>query len=167
MQNSILNKRDYLFDNLKSLLIFLVVFGHCIEKYIYDSNILKVLYFFIYTFHMPLFIFISGYFSKNIKKCSKNALNNLLIPYILFSITWSIFIYTLEGKFTFSLVTPSWTLWYLLSLFYWRISLKYLVKIKYIIPISVLVSLYIGTIGIREYSFSRTFAFLPFFLLGY
>lgn len=167
MQNNLNNKRDYLFDNLKALLIFLVVFGHCIEKYINDSNMLKSLYFFIYIFHMPLFVFVSGYFSKNIEKCKKNSINNILIPYILFNIVWYGSNSILDRKLTFSFIAPGWTLWYLLSLFYWRISLQYLVKIKNIISISVILAILLGILEISSLSISRTFSFLPFFLLGY
>lgn len=167
MQNTLNNKRDYLFDNLKALLIFLVVFGHCIEKYIHDSNMLRSLYLFIYIFHMPLFIFVSGYFSKNIEKCKKNSIDNILIPYILFNIVWYGVNSILDRKLTFSFIAPGWALWYLLSLFYWRISLQYLVKIKNIIVISVILAIVLGIVGISSLSISRTFAFLPFFLLGY
>lgn len=49
-----LRERNYLLDNLKVVLIFFVVFGHVIEYYIKDNNILMTLYIFIYIFHMPL-----------------------------------------------------------------------------------------------------------------
>ena len=56
--------RDYFFDNYKALLIVLVVVGHFIEP-CYDNNVfLSGLKWMIFSFHMPAFIFISGYFSK-------------------------------------------------------------------------------------------------------
>ena len=58
------NNRISIWDNLKFILIFLVVLGHILEPLISDSINLKRLYIFIYTFHMPAFIFISGLFSK-------------------------------------------------------------------------------------------------------
>jgi len=62
-------ERDYLFDNIKGLLILLVVFGHMIESFAFKkSTSINVMYYAIYTFHMPIFIFISGYFSKKIIK---------------------------------------------------------------------------------------------------
>ncbi|WP_052356695.1 acyltransferase family protein [[Clostridium] dakarense] len=63
--------KNYFVDNLKVLLIFLVVFGHLIERYINTNDTLMGMYMFIYTFHMPLFIFISGFLSKNIHKSKK------------------------------------------------------------------------------------------------
>ncbi|TWP26259.1 hypothetical protein ETU09_11230 [Apibacter muscae] len=59
-------ERSYFFDNLKFLLILLVIFGRIIEYYIFVNHNYKSIYLFIYSFYMPLFIFISGYFSKNI-----------------------------------------------------------------------------------------------------
>lgn len=65
--------RSY-WDNMKGLLISLVVMGHFIqvyfEKCVWGDNyyFLQTVLCFIYYFHMPLFIFVSGYFSKNVEK---------------------------------------------------------------------------------------------------
>lgn len=163
------NKRNYFLDNLKVLLISLVVFGHVIEYYIDGSYILKGIYLFVYVFHMPLFVCVSGYLSKNVDKCKRTAVKNLLIPYIVFNMIWYLSVYFATGQYMFSLIYPGWTLWYLLSLFLWRISLKYLIKIKHIVSISILISLFIGCLPSGEtfLSFFRTINFLPFFLIGY
>ena len=56
-----------------------------------------------------------------------------------------------------------------MSMFLWKISLKDLVRIKYIVPISFIVGLGAGIFG--EFngilSLSRTLVFFPFFLIGY
>ena len=80
----ITNKRHFI-DNIKVVLIFLVVFGHLIERYIDTSDTLMAIYMFIYIFHMPLFIYISGYLSKNV-------INTIYFPkyYMVFT---SIYIY--------------------------------------------------------------------------
>lgn len=51
------NRNPY-WDTLKGILIVLVVLGHTGTAL--GEKILSV----IYSFHMPLFLFISGYFSK-------------------------------------------------------------------------------------------------------
>jgi hypothetical protein len=56
--------RDPYFSNLKFILIFLVILGHLIEKYIYVNHDLYSIYTVIYMVHMPLFAFISGFFLK-------------------------------------------------------------------------------------------------------
>ncbi len=162
------NKKSYFVDNLKVLLIFLVVFGHLIERYIDKNDTLMGIYMFIYTFHMPLFIFISGFLSKNINKSKKIFFKTLLIPYIVLNIIWYGLAYMYTGESNLPIIYPGWTLWFLLSLFFWRISLKYLIKIKYILPISFLLGILVGIVPNGSIlSFSRTIFFLPFFLLGY
>lgn len=164
-----LKKRYYLLDNLKVILIFFVVFGHVIEYYINYNSILMTLYIFIYIFHMPLFIFISGYLSKNFYKMKRKAIRNLLIPYIIFNMIWYTAVYIGTRRAMFSVLYPGWTLWYLLSLFFWRITLKYLIKFKHILLLSFIAGVLVGlipSIG-SILSISRTIVFLPFFLLGY
>ena len=56
-------ERDYFFDNLKAVLIFLVVLGHFLLP-IHGESVLVVVKRLIYVFHMPLFVFVSGYFAK-------------------------------------------------------------------------------------------------------
>lgn len=164
-----IESRNYLVDNLKVILMFAVVFGHTIEHYIDQNYILRGIYIYIYIFHMPLFIFISGYLSKKSVKSNKKIVEKLLIPYLFFNVVWYIGVYIVTGKNMFSIFYPGWTLWYLISLFFWRISLKYLTKIKYIIPISFALGLLIGldSIGENFLSISRTIVFLPFFLMGF
>ena len=163
----ITNKRHFI-DNIKVVLIFLVVFGHLIERYIDTSDTLMAIYMFIYIFHMPLFIYISGYLSKNVNKSKKIFLKDLLIPYIFLNIIWYSLAYIYTGDINLPIIYPGWTLWFLLSLFFWRSSLKYLIKIKYILPISFILGILIGLIPNGSIlSFSRTIVFLPFFLLGY
>lgn len=163
-----IKKNNYFIDNLKVILIFLVVFGHLIERYIDTNSSLLGIYMFIYTFHMPLFIFISGFLSKNIHKSRKIFFESLLIPYIVLNLIWYSLAYLYTGTTIIPVLYPGWTLWFLLSLFFWRISLKYLVKIKYIVPISFVLGILVGFVPNGSIlSFSRTFVFLPYFLMGY
>lgn len=161
------NERNYLLDNLKAILIFFVVFGHVIEYYVMDSNSLRAIYIFIYVFHMPLFVFISGYFSKKTKGIH-DSVNTLLIPYIIFNLIWYTAVYLKTGDAMFSVINPGWTLWYLISLFFWRIILPYIINIKHIVWISFALGLIIGVLPIDStiLSFSRTVVYMPFFLLG-
>ena len=80
---------SYLIDNVKVLLIFLVVFNHIIAFNLVKVDIVvRYIWYAITIFHMPAFIFISGYLSKKPQNVMKNV-KNLLIPYILgYSLTW-------------------------------------------------------------------------------
>lgn len=167
---SITKDRVALLDNLKGLLIFLVVFGHSLELFKDEYFFTQVLYTFIYLFHMPAFVFVSGYLSKNVDKARGTAFKNFFLPFLLFNTLWNgitaLATWNLEN---FSFITPGWALWYLMSMFLWRIFLKDLVRIKYIVPISFIIGLGAGIFsefnGIL--SLSRTLVFFPFFLVGY
>ena len=76
--NSEKSERIYLFDNLKFILIFFVVFGHCIMIFVNDIT-LRV-YMYIYLFHMPTFVFISGYFFKRRNK----KMLSFIVKYLVF-----------------------------------------------------------------------------------
>lgn len=91
-------KRIVWIDYVKAFACFLVVLGHLLQS-LQKSNIDNNLYitefinWFIYLFHMPLFMCMSGFlycktkrdFSwENYKKFEKKKIINLLIPYITF-----------------------------------------------------------------------------------
>ncbi len=156
---------DY-FDNIKGLLIVLVVFGHMLEAFLF-SPILHSGYLMIYCFHMPFFVMISGYFASLDKK---KIVTNLIMPYLIFqSLYFLFFTKVMKETRTFDLMTPHWILWYLFSLILWRIFLVLVKEIKpYMIVLSIILALVVGfypTIGYYA-SLSRTFVFFPFFLIG-
>lgn len=96
------NNRDSYWDLVKALLIFLVIWGHCIQfvqaPYVsdgttfWDSPCFKG----IYLFHMPLFMSISGYFAAaSIRKRGISSLRRyacrLLIPALSYGLICIIF----------------------------------------------------------------------------
>ncbi|WP_426703856.1 acyltransferase family protein [Staphylococcus shinii] len=170
-----LKERDYFFDNARAVLIFLVVFGHLLQPYTEASAHLSSLYLTIYSFHMPGFLFISGYFAKKagelgyLEKISKK----LLIPYIIFFGFFS-FYYYLTGKedsVQFDPFDPVFALWFLLTLFFFHVILVIVKDYKpyYVLPIALVISLFAGySENIDNYlSFSRTIMFFPIFYIGY
>lgn len=75
--------RVYLWDNMKFILIFLVVLGHFSDIYVDKSPTLQSIYLGIYVFHMPAFLFVSGLFSKRtIKERHWRKLFNYMILFI-------------------------------------------------------------------------------------
>jgi len=162
-------QREHLFDNLKFLLIALVVFGHFIEHYTSQALALRAIFVCIYLFHMPLFVFISGYFTKSENSLKlENNIKQLLIPYILFSVLWYILESRHSGKFYIDLFNPPFHLWYLLSLFFWRLLLPVVKLIRFYLLLSIIVAVGIGfNQNINHYlSLSRTISLFPFFILG-
>ena len=59
-----MKQRIHRYDNVKALLIFLVVLGHMTTDYVSDSHLIRWTTLWIYTFHMPAFIFVSGLMHK-------------------------------------------------------------------------------------------------------
>lgn len=162
------------FDNARVILIFLVVFGHMIQPFASDSQLINSIYAFIYIFHMPMFIMLAGFFAKGIgePKYILNLAKKLLIPYVIFQLLYTIFYFLLGREEWYSgILHPQWALWFLVSLFSWHILLILFKKIPAILSvgIAVLIGLGIGYFDISAYglSLSRTFVFFPFFLAGY
>lgn len=83
--------RDERFDSLKFVLIILVCWGHLIQI---DKNAFSgetiALYKLIYTFHVPLFAFVSGFFTNSNKDYSKSFISLLEIIF-WGDILWFIF----------------------------------------------------------------------------
>lgn len=164
-------KKRYLFwDNYKGVLIFLVVFGHFIYTFSLKNptTFANDIFYFIYMFHMPAFIFCSGYLSKSERSRGKEALIQLFLYYFLFNTGMMLFSkFDREAEILF--LSPYNSYWYLLSLIVWRFVIGDLSKIKGIIPISFMITLLIGYNSefTNFLSIRRTLAFFIFFLLGY
>ncbi|WP_042355452.1 acyltransferase family protein [Bacillus rubiinfantis] len=168
------SKRNKYFDNAKFILIFLVVFGHMISPLKNSDGILFTLYTFIYLFHMPAFILISGYFAKGYRKKGNflKSIKKILVPYILFQVLYSVYYYLSgqESSFHANVLEPHWSLWFLLSLFFWNSLLYLFARLKWfgvILAVAVGIAVgYIDSIG-SFLSLSRTFVFFPYFLIGF
>lgn len=163
-----IKQRDYLFDNYKALLIFLVVVGHFTGPSTKCNNFLLVFKWLIVSFHMPAFVFVSGYFSKK-KLPLQTIIQKLLIPYLVYEIFYFL-LYTviLHKKTSLLFLEPKFTLWYLLSLCFWRILTPYVKKIPHYMVWSVLAGLLIGCTGIKDgfLTIPRALVFYPFYLAG-
>ena len=161
---------SYLVDNIKIFLIFLVVFNHIIAfQLVKADQVVRFVWYGITIFHMPAFIFISGYLSKKPQDVMKNV-KNLLIPYILgYTLTWAAQIW-LGNRMDYELLRPSGTvMWYVLALFAYRLTIEAFGKIRFIVPLSIIFALWAGTR--MEFSTflsaSRIVVFFPFFVAGY
>ncbi len=165
-------KRDAYFDNMKFLLISLVVIGHLIEP-LSGQAAFRPLYLFIYSFHIPLFVLISGFFCKKITSSDYRikVVGSLIVPYLIFESLYSLFDYFVMGaeQLRFSYFMPNWLMWFIFSMIIWKMLLPYAVKIRWALPISFGIAILAGYAADAEYyaSISRTIVFFPFFLAGY
>ncbi len=161
--------RDPLIDRSKGVLIFLVVWGHFLERLVgWGIDESRILLTTIYAIHMPAFIFISGMLFKN-----KNIVDkiiyflSLLIPFQLF---YLLFNYAFTGQWSTAWwYQPYWILWYLFGMICWSLLLPVILKTKYPLLVSMLLAVLVGFSPINNYilSIGRVFTFLPFFVLGH
>lgn len=174
MKQYSIKSRNAALCNLKLFLIFCVILGHIIEPWIKEFDVLDWTYRFIYAFHMPLFVYVSGLLSpKTVQGGCKKAGRMFLIYLICQS--FSVFLGRLTGqKITF--IRPDWIYWYLLSLSFWYLLSAILTASGLLgrftaLPVLILFFAAALAAGLfreigRDYSLSRTIVFAPYFFLG-
>ncbi len=173
MNNLNTTKRNYYLDNLKFVLITLVVVGHFAMKMTYVDSIKYIMYF-IYLFHMPCFIFINGFLAKKMNSGGKLRVDKILITlwlYLIFKLGTALLSYVLGQETQLRLFKENSAPWYLLALTIWYLSVPFLerINVRYLIPGSFLIGLiagYINSLG-GIMALSRVFAFFPFFIIGF
>lgn len=91
------------------------------------------------------------------------------MPFLVFDIAYLFYEPIFNDNFTLDWKTPGFAMWFLLVLFIYRMIFPFLIKIKYILAISIIAALVVGFIPFigKEFGLSRMFCFLPFYLLGY
>lgn len=170
MSININTKTSQSIDVIKGSLILLVVFGHLLGASIENAHI-KYLYNFIYTFHMPAFIFFSGFLSKNEATIQpEKIIKNIIIPFIIFDFLYETLNYATTGSLSgyIKIGAPYWIMWYLLSLCFWRLLSPFFLKLKYPLTISIIISIAFQFVDFSSQTLSllRTFSFLPFYVMG-
>lgn len=162
-------ERDPFLDNAKYLAIILVVTGHLIED-LRDVPEAHAVYFFLYTFHMPLFIALSGHLSRGFTFSAGKArklISGLAVPYVVFELAYSLPRYLLYGKLDISLLDPYYLTWFLMSLFLWRLSTPVWLQLRWPLAVAAGLSLLSGMSELPdELSMNRTLGLLPFYVLG-
>ncbi len=167
-------KRDPRWDNIKFFLIFLVIIGHFTEVFCDQFAFARSTFFFIYSFHMPAFIFISGLFAKHTVDSDhynwKKLLPFLLVCFFLnFYRAISLWIFNPDHHFHFD--DQNNISWFLMALFAYYTIAWILRKFnhKYVMLFSILIALVAGYdthIG-DTFAISRIIVFFPFFYFGY
>ncbi|MEE1025299.1 MAG: acyltransferase family protein [Acutalibacteraceae bacterium] len=170
-----MTKRLEKWDILKFILIFLVVLGHFIDAskpLLNEYDKFKMAFFFIYSFHMPLFIFVSGLFSK--KTINEKRYDKMFSYFLIYFWTKVIIMFARcisTGKLTFSLFNEMGLPWYALVIFIYcilTVFLKRFSKAYVMIFLLVLGCLAGLDSNISDFlAIARCIVFFPFFYLGY
>ncbi|NSN87021.1 hypothetical protein HRE16_01125 [Enterococcus faecalis] len=107
------DKRIYKWDNVKLFLIFLVIFGHILDREASPSRLMETINFWIYSFHMPAFIFVSGLFSKHaIKQRKYLRLLSFVWLYLLAKLLITLANFAFANKMNFDLLNETGVPWY-------------------------------------------------------
>ena len=120
--------RDTTIDCLKMLAMFLVVLDHCLQRWIVNAQSTQF-YNFIFLTQMPLFMFISGYFTSRKFDSTKDFLRQLLkktitllIPFFFCSVFISLVFETTDQNpfiaMYHAILNPQLSLWFLWALFF-------------------------------------------------
>lgn len=164
--------RVALWDNARFALIALVVVGHMISTVRLDTALAYGVYTYIFLFHMPALIALSGYFSRaDASTKTIRATVQLIVLWVMWEGIWVAigFAAVDETPAESFLVSPSWTLWYLVTIVTMRILLPYLAQLRHPLLVSIAIALAGGVIPVigTEFSAARTLTFLPFFIAGW
>lgn len=170
-------------DMAKGYGMFAVIIAHICSGQLHE---------WIYTFHMPLFFFLSGYVFSNKNSFDdfiKKKAQSLLVPYFSLGIPMvvlTIFLKLYQNTFTvdatkelikdFIIQKRQWTLWYIACLFFLNILFYLITKFaKTNISRAVIVSV-ITIVGLLYYkcgglplpwNIDVCFTAIPFFFVGY
>jgi len=152
----------------------LVVFGHAVEGIRTTGDGTTSAYDVVYAFHMPAFLLVSGWFTRAdpLDRRTLVGTAKLLVTWLLAEGAW-VAIRALLGRQhvvpSSFLVSPSWTLWFLVTLVTMRVLLPYIAMLRFPLITTTAVALAAGLspmIG-TQFSASRSLALLPFFVLGW
>ena len=166
--------RDERLYTTKFWLVVLVITAHVImRKEFVGSTACFVLWNWLCLFAMPLFVFISGYYSR--KKDWQpfwSSIWKVSEPLIIFQ-TIGLLFYVGTPLTIKTILTPWYMLWYLLSLIFWRLILQMipdwiLKRTKLVLITTFCIGILAGFLPFDKFlSLQRTLALMPFFFLGY
>lgn len=139
---------------------------------VHGSGFSTAAYKWIYSFHMPAFVVVTGYLSRSYRGSPRQVralVSGILVPYLVFQVIVRVEPWLLFGEpLHLNIFTPGWSAWFLLALFAWRLLVPVLQRLRFPVLASVLVVLASVLAGGLSQSLSaaRTISYLPFFALG-
>ncbi|MFL6107965.1 MAG: acyltransferase family protein [Marmoricola sp.] len=165
------SRREPWFDNIKMTLIVLVVVGHS-WALLPGSRGTDWAYDFLYSWHMPAFAIITGYFSRSFAWTPKKLWSlvcTVAVPYFVFEYALAAFRDQVGGVELQDLFSdPHWPMWYLVALFFWRLAGPAFLKLPRAasLTLATAISLLSGFVASDTLETGRMLGFLPFFVLG-
>jgi fucose 4-O-acetylase-like acetyltransferase len=172
-------QRDPWFDNAKMALVMLVVLGHSwtlIPVNLHGGSVSTAtevdtwLYNFLYAWHIPAFVIVTGYLSKSFEYTRKrmwSLVTTVAVPYVLFEGVYALYRHLVGGvDFERLWANPHWPMWYLAAMFFWRLMTPIFKRMPGKVVVAVAISLVAGLYASDLFDNARIFGMLPFFVLG-
>lgn len=172
-------ERDLRVDNVRGILIILVVIGHFLLP-LYQTRLITNLLYLIYAFHMPCFIMISGFYAKSVYKNGYFRWGKIV------QFLWLYFLYKMVVNITEGLLAgyiplfpdffhESGAPWYLLALAIWYMTLPFFKNFREYPLNAIAIFLILFGVVFLKYgvscgdflSLDRVLSFAPFFYIGY
>nr|WP_255429724.1 acyltransferase family protein [Streptomonospora sp. PA3] len=151
-------------------MIALVVVGHAISPLSGDTPLADAVYYWIYLFHMPAFVLISGYLSKSFDGSGRRIdklLTTVAAPYLIFWGVYALVSAATDRGLPDSPMEPLWITWFLAALFVWRLTVPVWNRVRWPFAVSVGISLVGGAATTGDMlDASRIVSLLPFFVAG-
>ena len=165
-----LSSRIAYLDNARFWGMVLVVVGHCL-LYFVSLQPGRAIYYWIYLFHMPLFVLLCGYLSRDFRATPqqlKRAVSTLVVPYFLVESAYQVLRrhYTGEPD-PYMLLSPKWVAWFLAALVVWRMSTPIWRSLRHPILVSILISLLVPLTEVPNVlAMHKVLGMLPFYVIG-
>lgn len=164
--------RDPWLDNVRLLAAIFILTNHAVGQVIDRSATMPILYLATWPLRVPLFVIVAGYFSSARALSGRRAmqlLRNILFVYLTVDFVAMVHRGLSKDIWRWEPSFPAFGMWFLLSLFCWRLVLPLLAHLRFLFPVSVLAALGVGFFAGfgPEFSASRTVVYLPVFLLGW
>jgi fucose 4-O-acetylase-like acetyltransferase len=177
-------ERDAGIDWLKAFAITMVVLGHAIQYTLVKNIDANIIFRLMYSFHMPLFFFISGYLVKGDKPVAFlwKQFRLLMIPFLIWMVLYSFYYLRVDlQKGNGSVLIPyylrvlrfpgSGGLWFLWALYLIDVVYYFLRKSRYFYLLSFGLSILLYVLiprfpFLRYYGVGSVQFFYPYFLLG-
>ncbi len=157
---------------MRFALIVLVVLGHMIMT-MRSAPAIDVAYTWIYTFHMPAFVFLSGLVVRRSavdERQGARIIGGFVAPLVIFTVLYEA-VARLIGQpapSDSSLADPYWLLWFLAALALWRLSVPLLRALRWPVATSAVIAAGLALLVDlpSEASIDRFIVLTPFFTAG-
>lgn len=167
-----MQKRILYIDALKAVLMFLVVWGHTIQYTNTNEGLNNPIAAFIYSFHMPMFMMLSGMFFKRQLQLQfstllrKNFLR-LILPALVITFLLFLIIFVNKPRGIYESINWLWACrpWFITTLFFCNVTTSFLYRVVRHVGYSFLIT-FIFFCLLPSIS-DRLIFMYPFFVLGY